>query len=56
VLQRALAQAEMAETLVVSPITSDEKTADPIVIHPDVADVVPVAAEGDGLTGLSFKL
>ena len=38
VLKRALAQAEMAETLVVSPITSDEKTADPIVIHPDVAD------------------
>jgi flagellar biosynthesis/type III secretory pathway protein FliH len=38
VLQRALAQAEMAETLVVSPITSDEETADPIVIHPDVVD------------------
>ena len=38
VLQRALAQAEMAETLVVSPITSDDKVADPIVIHPDVAD------------------
>jgi len=38
VLQRALAQAEMAETLVVSPITSDEKVADPIVIHPDVPD------------------
>jgi flagellar biosynthesis/type III secretory pathway protein FliH len=38
VLQRALAQAELAETLVVSPITSDEKVADPIVIHPDVAD------------------
>jgi flagellar biosynthesis/type III secretory pathway protein FliH len=43
VLQRALAQAEMAETLVVSPITSDEKTADPIVIHPDVADDTSVA-------------
>jgi flagellar biosynthesis/type III secretory pathway protein FliH len=42
VLQRALAQAEMAETLVVSPITSDEKVADPIVIHPDVADAVSV--------------
>ena len=42
VLQRALAQAEMAETLVVSPITSDEKTADLIVIHPDVADVASV--------------
>jgi flagellar biosynthesis/type III secretory pathway protein FliH len=42
VLKRALAQAELAETLVVSPITSDEKTADPIVIHPDAADdVVP---------------
>jgi flagellar biosynthesis/type III secretory pathway protein FliH len=40
VLQRALAQAEMAETLVVSPITSDEKMTDPIVIHPDVADDV----------------
>ena len=39
VLQRALAQAEMAESLVVSPITSDEKVADPIVIHPDVPDV-----------------
>ncbi|WP_310614901.1 FliH/SctL family protein [Limnohabitans sp.] len=38
VLQRALAQAEMAESLVVSPITSDDKVADPIVIHPDVAD------------------
>jgi flagellar biosynthesis/type III secretory pathway protein FliH len=43
VLQRALAQAEMAETLVVSPITSDEKVADPIVIHPDVADDESVA-------------
>jgi flagellar biosynthesis/type III secretory pathway protein FliH len=39
VLERALAQAEMAESLVVSPITSDEKVADPIVIHPDVPDV-----------------
>ena len=38
VLQRAMAQAEMAESLVVSPITSDEKVADPIVIHPDVPD------------------
>ena len=36
VLERALAQAEMAESLVLSPITSDEKVADPIVIHPDV--------------------
>ena len=42
VLQRALAQAEMAENLVVSPITSDENTADLIVIHPDVADVASV--------------
>ena len=42
VLQRALAQAELAETLVVSPITSDEKVADPIVIHPDVPDEVMV--------------
>jgi flagellar biosynthesis/type III secretory pathway protein FliH len=39
VLERAMAQAEMAETLVVSPITSDDKVADPIVIHPDVPDV-----------------
>ena len=38
VLERALAQAEMAESLVLSPITSDEKVADPIVIHPDVPD------------------
>lgn len=45
VLQRALAQAEMAETLVVSPITSDDKVADPIVIHPDVADDVAKTAE-----------
>ena len=48
VLQRALAQAEMAESLVVSPITSDEKVADPIVIHPDVPDVedvVPLLAD-----------
>jgi flagellar biosynthesis/type III secretory pathway protein FliH len=42
VLQRALAQAEMAETLVVSPITSDDKVSDPIVIHPDVPDVTEV--------------
>ena len=40
VLKRAMAQAELAETLVVSPITSDEKIADPIVIHPDVPDEV----------------
>lgn len=38
VLQRALAHAELAETLVVSPITTDDKAADPIVIHPDVPD------------------
>jgi flagellar biosynthesis/type III secretory pathway protein FliH len=38
VLQRALAHAELAETLKVSPITTDEKVADPIVIHPDVPD------------------
>ncbi len=42
VLQRALAQAELAETLKLSPITSDEKVADPIVIHPDVPDEVPL--------------
>ena len=35
VLQRALAQAEMAETLVVSPITSDDQGPELIVIHPD---------------------
>ena len=40
VLKRALAQAELAETLVVSRITSDEKTADPIVIHPDATEDV----------------
>ena len=45
VLKRAMAQAELAETLVVSPITSDEKVADPIVIHPDVPDEVIVEAE-----------
>ncbi len=45
VLQRALAQAEMAESLVVSPITSDDKVADPIVIHPDVPDVEPLALD-----------
>jgi len=39
VLQRALAQAELAESLVVSPITSDEHVAEPIVIHPDMPDV-----------------
>jgi flagellar biosynthesis/type III secretory pathway protein FliH len=47
VLERALAQAEMAESLVVSPITTDDKVADPIVIHPDVpdaSDVVDVQA------------
>ncbi len=38
VLQRALAQAEMAENLVLSPITSDDASAAPIVIHPDVPD------------------
>ncbi len=41
VLKRALAQAELAETLVVSPITSDETRAEPIVIHPDVFDEAP---------------
>jgi flagellar biosynthesis/type III secretory pathway protein FliH len=42
VLKRALAQAEMAERLVVSPITSDDKVADLIVIHPDVPDATDV--------------
>ena len=47
VLERALAQAKMAESLVVSPITTDDKVADLIVIHPDVpdaSDVVDVQA------------
>ena len=43
VLTRALAQAELAETLVLSPITSDETSAEPIVIHPDVLDEAPTA-------------
>ena len=45
VLQRALAQAELAETLKVSPITSDERVADPIVIHPDVPDEEPLLVQ-----------
>ncbi|MGI9150879.1 MAG: FliH/SctL family protein [Limnohabitans sp.] len=45
VLQRALAQAELAETLKVSPITPAEEVADPIVIHPDVPDEVPLATQ-----------
>jgi flagellar biosynthesis/type III secretory pathway protein FliH len=45
VLQRALAHAELAETLEVSPITTDEKVADPIVIHPDVPDEEPLQAQ-----------
>ena len=49
VLQRALAQAEMAESLVVSPITSDERVADPIVIHPDVPDEVIAEAVTDAV-------
>lgn len=52
VLQRALAQAEMAETLVVSRITSDEKMADPIVIHPDVADAVQSKADAPDVQAL----
>ena len=52
VLQRALAQAELAETLVVSPITSDESVTDPIVIHPDVPDE-PVT--DDGVTDVQAK-
>ena len=47
VLQRAMAQAALAETLVVSPITSDVKVADPIVIHPDVDEPVLVQVEAD---------
>ena len=38
VLQRAIAQAELAETLQVSRITSDDAVAEPIVIHPDQPD------------------
>jgi len=46
VLKRAMAQAEMAESLVLSPITTDEKVADPIVIHPDaIEDVDPRMVE-----------
>nr|WP_315262818.1 FliH/SctL family protein [uncultured Limnohabitans sp.] len=47
VLQRALAQAEQAESLVVSPITSDDKVADPLVIHPDAADVADASQVSD---------
>jgi flagellar biosynthesis/type III secretory pathway protein FliH len=57
VLQRALAQAELAESLVVSPITSDDNSADLIVIHPDerdeestdVTDVEPKNAADEGV-------
>jgi flagellar biosynthesis/type III secretory pathway protein FliH len=45
VLQRALAQAELAETLVVSPITSDEQVPEPIVIHPDEPEEALTQAE-----------
>ena len=38
VLKRAIAQAELAETLQLSRITSDEAVAAPIVIHPDVPE------------------
>ncbi len=56
VLQRALAQAEMAETLVVSPITSDESVAEPIVIHPDVPDARDAAPEtNDAITDVQVK-
>ena len=57
VLQRALVQAEMAESLVVSPITSDERVADPIVIHPDVPDEVIAEAVTDAVVDVeSIKL
>ena len=56
VLQRALAQAEIAETLVVSPITSDESVAEPIVIHPDVPDAQDGAlARNDDITDVTAK-
>ena len=42
-LKRALAQAELAEGLVVSPITSDDQRPELIVIHPDEA--TPVVEE-----------
>jgi flagellar biosynthesis/type III secretory pathway protein FliH len=45
VLKRAMAHADLAETLEVSPITSDERIADPIVIHPDVYDDEPMAED-----------
>lgn len=48
VLKRALVQAEMAESLVVSPITSDEAGPELIVIHPDTdtpADTLTQALE-----------
>jgi len=47
VLKRALAQADLAETLVLSPITSDDQGAEPVVIHPDVvepSDAMPEVA------------
>ena len=45
VLKRAIAQAELAETLQVSRITSDEALAEPIVIHPDVPDALNALAQ-----------
>ena len=50
VLQRALAQAEMAETLVVSPITSDDQGPELIVIHPD--EPTSQAQSADALVAL----
>lgn len=57
VVQRALVQAELAESLVVSPITSNETQTDPIVIHPDVfeptdADIAKEEASSDPLDEL----
>jgi flagellar biosynthesis/type III secretory pathway protein FliH len=42
VLKRAIAHAELAETLEVSRITSDDAAAELIVIHPDVPDASDV--------------
>jgi flagellar biosynthesis/type III secretory pathway protein FliH len=53
VLQRALAQAEMAESLVLSPITSDDTSAEPIVIHPDVPDADDVVLHMDTVEELA---
>jgi flagellar biosynthesis/type III secretory pathway protein FliH len=53
VLKRALVQAEMAESLVVSPITSDEAGPELIVIHPDApAESTELPDEVEGTLSL----